>query len=161
VIDLEFNAQRVPGVAQFLRSRGRSVERSVTGEMKRISVDLQSYIKEFKLSGQVLKNRTGNLRRATNQRVESEPGKSVTAIVGTGPNAAYGRTHEFGATIRIPEVKGKLMSFQVGGRRVFTMRHRAFTVTIPARSYLRSGLRDKKQSIIARLTTAVAQGVKK
>src|SRR6266576_5706363 len=71
-------------------------------EMQRITIDLQNYIRDSKLSGQVLKNRTGTLRRSINQRVE-ESGSTITGIVGANLGAArYAAAQEYGATIHLP-----------------------------------------------------------
>jgi uncharacterized protein involved in outer membrane biogenesis len=72
---------------------------SMTTEMIR----LQGYIIRNKLSGQVLKNRTGNLRRAIQQDVTVE-GWFVRGRVFVGREASkYGRVHEYGGTFNIPQ----------------------------------------------------------
>ena len=57
-----------------------------------------------KLSGQVLKNRTGTLRRSINQHVE-ETDTSITGILGADMDIArYARAHEYGfrGTVQVP-----------------------------------------------------------
>lgn len=54
-----------------------------------------------------------------------------------GTNLDYAAVHQFGATIFFPERRRrKPWVFESGGRKVFTRRIRAHTVTIPARPFL-------------------------
>lgn len=54
-----------------------------------------------------------------------------------GTNLAYAGVHQHGATIFFPERRRQRpWVFEVGGRKVFTRRIRAHTVTIPARPFL-------------------------
>lgn len=145
-------------VVRFLLKKGPTIGDAIEQELNAVSIDLQSYIKKNKLSGQVLKNRTGNLRRAIDREV-TRTDSAVTATVGVSPNAVkYAAAHEFGADINIPEVSGKLMVFSLGDKMIFTMRHRAFTVHMPERSFLRSSLAENRADIILRLDKAVGQG---
>lgn len=161
MISMEFKDPQNEQVKEFLRRKGRKIQRSVFVEMKKIGIDLQSYVKEFKLrGGNPLHSRTGNLSRSIVQRLE-EQGTSITAIVGAAPNAPYARIHEFGGTIHIPEVKNTLMVFTPkGGKTVFTMGHRAFDVQMPERSFLRSALEEKREQFRLRINEAVAAGAR-
>jgi hypothetical protein len=79
----------------------------------------------------------------------------INTKVGVFGGVPYARIHEMGGTIEIPEVSGKLMVFNTSDGLVFTRHHKAFTVTMPERSYLRSALRDKHEEIIERMNKAV------
>ena len=57
---------------------------------------LEAHIKQNKLSGQVLRVRSGRLRSSISHRLEPI-GQDLTARVGT--NVVYARIHEFGGTI--------------------------------------------------------------
>jgi phage gpG-like protein len=134
----------------------------VTREMRSIAVDLQRYVKDHKLSGQVLRNRTGTLRRSINQKVEVR-GESVTAIVGT--NVVYGAFWEYGFH-GVEQVRAHQRTIdQAFGRPIspvsFAVRAHSRNVNQAARSFLRSALADMRQQITNRLRSAVARGVRK
>ncbi len=160
MIVAEFKSNSDKKVRNMLATRGVAISDSIEREMNAITIDLQTIVKVDKLSGQVLHRRSGNLSRSINQNVTREGNKAVTGIVGVGPTATkYGRIHEMGGTIQVPEVVGKLMVFQSGGQTVFTMRHKAFKVNMPERSYLRSTLSENAASIVKRLESATGRGV--
>lgn len=60
---------------------------------------VQARVMKEKLSGQVLKVRTGKLRRSITQKIDRDTG-SISGIVGT--NTRYARIHEFGGVIKYP-----------------------------------------------------------
>jgi phage gpG-like protein len=63
--------------------------------IRRLAIRVQGYVKESKLTGQVLHVRTGTLRRSINQTVD-DLGTEIWAKVGT--NVKYARVHEYGFT---------------------------------------------------------------
>jgi hypothetical protein len=146
--------------ARFEKLPGAAHSRLVR-EMQRITIDLQNYVRDSKLSGQVLKNRTGTLRRSINQRVE-ESGSTITGIVGANLGAArYAAAQEYGATIHLPEivpVRARALRFvSRSGDVVFARRVAAHDVTLPERSYLRSSLSEKRDEYTGRLASAVGE----
>jgi len=133
-----------------------SLEKSV----RRLVMDLTRYVKGGKLSGQVLRNRTGTLRRSINPLVQvSEAG--VEGSVGT--NLSYGRVHEYGFQGAV-SVKAHLRTVkQAFGRPLaaaVTQQVRAHSrqVNLPERSFLRSALKDMEAEIKQALAQAVAGG---
>lgn len=137
--------------------------------MDRAMIRLQNYVKFGKLSGQVLKNRTGTLRRSINYKVmggDGEEGKPVVGQVGT--NLEYARTHELGLTIPAHTVtvnKAKALAWSPSGITAAMQAMRfAHSVNIPAvtmpkRSFLASGLNDQKTLIFDDLRAATASGL--
>ena len=123
------------------QSMGGKLKDALRQGMQIAMFDLQRYVKQEKLSGQVLKVRTGNLRSNINQTVEDQGGQIVGSV---GTNVKYGRVHEYGGTVSIPEHDRRLMSGK-------TVTVRAHTATFPARSFLRSSLSDRRDRIIATL----------
>lgn len=141
-------------------------------EMDRIGWMLVGYVQTEKLQGQVLHKRGGkrssNLSSHITQRT-FQISDQIKTTLGVFSGVPYARIHELGGVINVPAVTGKLMVFQSnelvgqdlfdapksGGGMIFTRRHRAFTVNMPERSYLRSSLRDKQQEIIARMADAI------
>ena len=87
---------RIAG-AETVLSQLTSITPQVKGRVKncvqRLTLQLLRKVKEDKLSGQVLKNQTGTLRRSINQKVE-DLGSAIVGSVGT--NLVYARVHEFG-----------------------------------------------------------------
>lgn len=85
--------------------------------MHKAAYVMQAYVQDQKLSGQSLRRVTGTLRRSIFERTE-ESGTSVSAATGT--NVAYAKSLEYGAAPHvILAVRAKMLSFIVGGKRVF------------------------------------------
>lgn len=116
---------------------------------------------KVKVSGEVLKTKTGTLRRGINADFE-ETDTSIIGSAGIGKAVAkYPAVHEYGGTYTLREHTRRLT--QVFGRKLETVRTvtvRAHQATYPERSYLRSSLREDEARIRADLKSAVAKGVK-
>lgn len=139
------NAQRA---TQFLGQFPNRYVSRLFAVMQKIGFDLQGYIQRNKLQGQVLNHRSGWLSSHVHSTT-TQVGPKVTTIVGVDGNAVpYAAIHEYGGKIHIPEVINKLMVFESGGETVFTMRHKAFTVNMPERSYMRSSLKERRDLYI-------------
>lgn len=123
----------------------------VMAKVQSLAIELQRHIVQDKLSGQVLKVKTGNLRRSIQHSI-GESSNGITAQVFSSNDVKYAAIHEFGGTI-VPN-KAKALSFVIDGKRIFTQ-----SVTLKERSFMRSSLTDMKQMIIDGLTAAVSQGV--
>jgi HK97 gp10 family phage protein len=124
---------------------------------------LAEYIKRDKLSGQILKNRTGNLRNSIFPSISqstSGPTGSLTGAVSVDNTAPYGRYQEYGAEIpeRVP-VKAMALRWYVNGSPIFRMRARAFT--LPARPFMRPSLDERAPEITRALQQALNQALKK
>jgi phage gpG-like protein len=130
-----------------------TVQRLVMAKVQSLAIELQRHIVQDKLSGQVLKVVTGNLRRSI-QYIITQDGGTITGKVFSSNDVKYAAIHEFGGTI-VPVKANALSWIGPEGKRIF-----AKSVTLKERSFMRSSLADQKQSIIAGLTAAVAQGVK-
>jgi HK97 gp10 family phage protein len=126
----------------------------------RLAQQLQRKVQSEKLTGQVLKVRTGSLRSSINYQV-AEDATSVTASVGT--NIRYAGIHEFGGTQpgrQILPKRGRALAFEfAGGRRFFASVDRP-AAHFPERSFLRSALREMQPTIKAELETAVRGALK-
>lgn len=146
-------------LAAAMEDRAQRIFAAVRGEMPAAVGNLLAYIKDAKLSGQVLNQRSGNLKRSGFTEV-AENGPDVTGFVGFGKTVPYAAIHNYGGKIEIPEVDGKLMVFERSGNLVFTMRHRAFTVNMPARNFLESSAEEREPQIRQGFTEAVQEAVK-
>lgn len=157
---MNLNVQ-VIGTAKLARKLNVEKWRSsLRAELTIQAINLQTHVVRDKLSGQVLKNQTGTLRRSINWRLE-DPAAGPTAFVGSfagyvspsgAPAASYARIHEFGATVTVPAhtrtVNGKVQNV------------REYTATFPERSFLRSALRDNTEKIKKGIKAATVQAMK-
>lgn len=135
------------------------VHRALLKKIHELTQGLRNRVLE-KLSGEVLNVRSGRLRRSIQSRVE-DADSNITGTVFQTADVPYGRIHEYGGTIHIPEVvpvKAKALRFSVGGKDIFAMRAKAHDVHIPERSFLRSSLKEQREEIIAGLKAAVTEG---
>jgi phage gpG-like protein len=114
-----------------------------------------------KVSGPVLKTKTGTLRRGVNAAFE-DTDTSIVGSAGIGKAVAkYPAVHEYGGTFTIREHTRRMT--MAWGRAVANPRQisvRAHTATYPERSYLRSSLRENEARIKAAIDAAVSRGVK-
>jgi phage gpG-like protein len=140
----------------FMESKAEAIVAAVRTEMNAETVNLLAYIKDEKLSGQVLNQRSGNLKNSGFIEIDQGSGQ-ITGFVGFGRTVPYAAILNYGGTIEVPEVSGKLMVFERGGRTVFTMKHRAFTVNMPARNYLESSLEEREPVIVEGFRDAIAK----
>lgn len=136
-------------------------------EVDRLSIRVQSSVKEDKLTGQALHVRSGTLRRSINRKVEDTP-SSVIATVGT--NVAYARAHEYGfdgdVTVR-SYTRRNVRQMAVKRRdRVSssegTVQVQSYTrhMHLPERSFLRSTLREYTPEIRQSLRTAALEAIR-
>lgn len=151
VIEFTVDASQVE---QYLASKGQIIIAALRDELTAETVNLLSYIKDDKLSGQILNQRTGNLKNSGFTEVVETP-DTMTGNVSFGATVPYAAIHNYGGDIDIPEVTGKLMVFERGGETIFTRSHKAFTVRMPERNYMESSLEEKQPEILAGLQGAV------
>ena len=131
-------------VAVRLQNLPNSVRSSLKKAMNEAVIDLRGYVADNKLSGQLLKVRTGTLRRSITQRVTDDT-SSVIGIVGT--NVAYAAIHEYGGQIKTRLGTGKGKPKKNG---------KAY-ITMPEKRFLRGSLVDKTESIKERLAIAISE----
>ena len=129
---------------------------AIHATMKRLVIALSRHVKEDKLSGLVLKNRTGNLRRSINETVKLKSDHEIRGYVGT--NSVYAAIHEYGG-VTAPHVimpqNVKALRFIQGGGTVFAKVVNHPGSRMPERSFLRSALSDMKNKIESELSTAL------
>ena len=142
----------------------KGIEEAVTRE----ALNLVAYIKQNKLSDQVLHVRTGRLRRSITARFEGKGTGSFKAFVGT--NVKYARIHEYGfegsVSVKAHVVKehtrlqkiafGKLMKEP----KVVTVREHAvqahsMNMKMPARPFLRPSLEENAGRITTNIRKAL------
>jgi phage gpG-like protein len=168
---IEIQVLGTEAVAAKLRRVTPSISNRLTQTMTGAMIRLQNYIKFAKLSGQVLKNQTGTLRRSINYTVSGGDGQEGAPVIGkVGTNVEYAKTHELGLTIPahpIEAVRAQALAWtpsgiamaSFGGNMIFRRRVMIPAITMPKRSFLASGLTDKKPEIFKDLQAATAQGI--
>jgi phage gpG-like protein len=130
----------------------RSIARVVTEE----AIRLETVVKDEKLSGQVLKNRTGRLRSSIHHQVDIGAA-TVTASIYT--NVAYAHFWEYGFS-GTESVRQHLRHIITAfGRPLETpkdvlVRAHSRRVDQPARSFLRSTLAENRAIVTARIQAA-------
>lgn len=138
-------------IARFAAMPGRLRQELAVG-IGRAVLMVQVLSKE-KLSDDVLKVRSGRLRRSINTQV-TQSGDLVTGIVGT--NVEYAAAHEYGFndTVSVAESLRRVKS----GKTV-TVRAHSMHMNLPERSFLRSALREKQPEIRDEIVQAADRAV--
>lgn len=117
-----------------------SVRRGISGAVRdaitRAAIDLTRWVKERKLSDQILRVQTGRLRRSITYRIETD-GDRTEGLVGT--NVRYGRVHELGFRGR---VNVRAHARNVKGQKVAVRAH-SRQMDIPKRPFLRPSLQER------------------
>jgi phage gpG-like protein len=139
-----------------LKSFGLGVKERLREAITRSAIELTRYVKERKLSGQVLKNRTGTLRRKINYAIR-ETVSEISAAVGV--KLSYAAVHEYGFD-GVVSVKEHLRTIkQAWGRPIapteVAVHAHSRHMHLPERSFLRSSLRERGPSIREALSAAV------
>lgn len=134
-------------VVRKLDELGPNLRDELKQGIGRAVLKLQRRVRSEKLSGQVLKVRTGTLRRSIDQAV-TESGNQVVGLVST--NVGYGRIHEYGFSGSVSVKQSlrlvkKAFGRPIPAREVMVRAHQR-KVKLPERSFLRSALRDMDQA---------------
>lgn len=149
-------------LVQRLQRIGPTVHAKLLRAVTKIVFTLEAYIKTQKLSGQVLKVRTGALKSSIQSRVEDKGALAVYGYVYSAGNVKYAAIHEFGGQtpprVIVPR-KAAVLAFMVGGKQVFARSVNHPGSKMPERSFLRSALKDKRVWIANELHEAVRVGV--
>lgn len=167
MLTFSFNSTDVRVVAS-LREKGPQIIQAVAQKMEQLMIQLQAKIVGGKLQGQVLHHRTGKLANSIRVIPVVQSGGSIVGMVeGGGGTAFYGRIHEYGGVVQIPEFTRRVS----GGKEAIKARLtnkagsmpgtvRAHTATFPERSFMRTSLAEHREAIFAGLTQAVDEGLK-
>lgn len=159
-------------LARLAGADGR-LDAAMVRVITRQSIEMQAAVKDKKLSGQVLHNRTGTLRRSINRLVVEEPGR-VYAQIGT--NVVYAGAHEYGfngvvnVRAHVRRVLESRQTLSKNGKQILrkkrgvvgetTVRAHPRHMVVQERSYLRSTLREAWPAIKAELKSAAIEALK-
>ncbi len=114
---------------------------------------LRGYIVKNKLSGQILKTRTGRLKGSIQQEVISKKNETIGRV---GSNLKYARIHELGEIIpahTIYPVKASALHFYMNGQEVFCRSADIPDVKMRERHYIR----DSMEEMTPRLQKEIGQ----
>jgi len=134
----EVTVKNLPQVEEMLQGVANGVTPAMVRGVAKGSFRVEATTKG-KLSGEVLKVRTGRLRNSVTATAPVVMGDVVEGRVGT--NVIYARIHELGGEI-VPK-NGPYLVFQVSGRWVRT-KH----VTMPKRPFLQPSLDQNRAQIV-------------
>lgn len=131
----------------------------VTTTMRGVGAMLVGAIKEQKLSGQVLKNRTGRLRRSINAKLQQDA-QTISLRVGT--NVEYARAHEFGFSGAVKVSQHLRLVKQAWGRKIkprnVTVRAHVRHMELPERSFMRTAMAENRAEVEGLMAQAIREG---
>jgi phage gpG-like protein len=148
------------GVVKSFREMPMKASDALYETLEILAIKMQRHVMEDKLSGQQLRNRTGNLRRSINYALSTEGETKMTATV--GKNVAYAHIHEYGGQTapHVIEPKNvKALRFIMGGRTIFAKSVQHPGSKMPERSFLRSSLEDMHDEIKGQLTQTITKAL--
>ena len=159
-LDVRFSGDQQ--VIASIKGTGPKVAIAAKDSISRSSFKVLARAKQ-KVSGEVLRNRTGTLRRAINARIVANEYR-ITGTVGI--KLRYAAGHEFGfkGTVSVP---AHLRMMKVAwGRPVKQPRQimvgvHAMKMNLPERSFLRSSLKDLRSEIVADLRASTTKAASK
>ena len=147
--------------ARFHRAAGE-IDGKLADSMGRITIRLQAHVVRNKLSGQVLKVRTNNLRGSIHQEIIRD-GSGIVGRVGT--NVEYAAFHEYGfnGTQSVREhVRTIRRAFKKELKEPKQVVVRAHTrkLDYKGKSFLRTALKDQREEIVIALNEAVKEAMR-
>lgn len=132
----------------------------VAAKIRALTLALQHHIVADKLQGQVLQHRSGALGRSIQEIIETL-GQQIIGRVFSAGDVKYAAIHEFGGQTPPHDIlpsKAQALAFMMGGEQVFAKIVHHPGSHIPERSFMRSGLFDMADEIIAGIREAALAG---
>jgi phage gpG-like protein len=143
-----------------LRALPDAINLGLLRGITRLGIELQSDVQQDKLSGQVLRSRTGSLRSSIDLRVD-QSGGAITASVFSNSRYAGVQEYGFAGTVsvraslrRIREAFGRPIA-----EKTISVRAHDRRMDLPERSFLRSALEDMTPAIRDGVEAALAEAV--
>ena len=143
-----------------LRALPGAINSGLLRGIAQLGIELQRHVQQDKLSGQVLRSRTGSLRSSISLQVDRSGG-AVTASVFTDSRYAGAQEYGFAGTVsvraslrRIREAFGRPIAEKATSVRAYDRR-----MDLPERSFLRSALDDIAPAIRDEVEAALAEAV--
>ena len=149
-------------VLERLRTLPDAVHSSLLRALTRLGIELQREVQQDKLSGQVLKSRSGSLRSSIDLTVD-QSGGAITASVSSGSQYAGAQEYGFAGTVsvrtslrRITKAFGRPIAETTINVRAYDRR-----MDLPERSFLRSALEDMGPAVREEVQAALTEAVSK
>lgn len=143
-----------------LRALPDAINLGLLRRITRLGIGLQSDVQQDKLSGQVLRSRTGSLKSSIDLRVD-QSGGAITASVFSDSRYAGVQEYGFAGTVsvraslrRIREAFGRPIA-----EKTISVRAHDRRMDLPERSFLRSALEDMTPAIRDGVEAALAEAV--
>jgi len=112
-----------PQFIETMRNKGPRIVSVIFTKLEGLMGQLATYVREEKLSGQVLKTQTSNLKNSVRPLpIEVAGPKIIGTVTAAGTNNSfYGRYHEYGGTraFDVVPVKKRALQFLVDGKLVY------------------------------------------
>lgn len=144
-----------------LDALGPKLQTELSKSVTKLCLELTRRIKQDKLSGQVLKVKSGQLRRSVTFKVKNTPA-GPTGEVGT--NLPYAKAHEFGFKGTV-DIKSHLRMVKQAWGKPITPTQVAVSphqrkVNMPERSFMRTALKEMEENIRVEMIEAVKRSMK-
>ena len=146
--------------ADALQNRLQNAPAAIQSALRAKAADLaerlRRHVTDDKLSGQVLRTRSGALKASIAAEVDDDAGQVIARVFSAG-DVKYAAIQEYGGRTAPHDIvpdKAKALAFLVHGAPVFAKIVHHPGSQIPARSYLRSALADMGDQILAEFTAA-------
>ena len=143
-----------------LRALPDAINSGLLRGITQLGIELQRHVQEDKLSGQVLRSRTGSLKSSIDLRVDQSSG-AITASIFSDSRYAGVQEYGFAGTVsvraslrRIREAFGRPITEKTISVRAYDRR-----MDLPERSFLRSALEDMAPAIRDEVEAVLAAGV--
>ena len=149
-------------ISNNIKSLFPAMQEAAEKRMSSLVIALSNKIKFEKLSGQVLKNRTGTLRRSITPQPVQSNGAVLTGEVTT--NLEYAAIHEFGGKTKPHDIfpkKGRALAFMMGGKQIIVKSVKHPGSVIPERSFMRTALKEMEPKIKEAFESAISEVVYK
>jgi hypothetical protein len=162
-LNISFDSAKLDALREHLAEKQSQIIAALTVKTSAILFQLQGKI-VAKLSGEVLKVKTGALRSSVTVQGPVVEGGIIRGSVGIpeGPTHGYAMIHTLGTGGRAYEVmsvKAKALAWATGeGKMAFA--RRVMHPTIPAKPFVHPALEESREEIIRELGQAVADVLK-
>jgi phage gpG-like protein len=143
-----------------LRALPDAANAGLARAIAKLGIDLQNHVQQDKLSGQVLKVRSGMLKSSINVQID-QSATGATATVFTNVDYAAAQEYGFSGTVN---VRASLRQIKEAfGRpiaaKTISVRAHSRRMDLPERSFLRSALDDMTPDISAGVEDALREAI--
>jgi len=159
---IQFRLTGAEALESRLKNLGSQLTQALSVKTNALLFQLQTKI-VMKLSGQVLKVKTGALRSSINVEGPTEQGGTIRGSVGVphGPTYTYGRAHELGvsAPYEIVATRARALAFQMSTKNKMKtiFAKRVLHPAIPSTPFISSVLEENGEWVMQELAKTVRE----